>query len=169
MMAMVVGVMLVPPLANQCLSYEPRQSSEAVQSDWWNSSFEYRRQLHFDAPEPEGFVHIDVQGLGPHLSSIRIVENDAVLPYYIQSDVPIVGVTRVWFQPSDLEIFLYYGNDSVDYDAALLDEYPVDIVSWYSFEEIHEGTIRDLGRNSNHGNIEGNVSLVEGKWGSGLT
>jgi hypothetical protein len=86
------------------------------------------------------------------LKDVRIVENGIVRDYYIEIDFPNKDYATVWFETnitaingaSEQDTYMYFGNNSVNYDGTHLMSNNPDGLIWYKFEEIIDEGARDV-------------------------
>ncbi|MHA1720993.1 MAG: hypothetical protein ACTSWX_09475, partial [Promethearchaeota archaeon] len=159
----------------------PRNLEEGVY-EWWNASFAYRMQINVTNPGATDFVDtyasvsfnysalVEENKMNSSMKDVRIVENDILRPYYIQKDYPVVDMARIWFKTncsagtSEFDTFMYYGNDTLDFDNLYLLSYNPMGVMWQTFDTIYtnpstgDKTIKDSSQ-SNDGDIEYSPSL----------
>ena len=132
----------------------PLTSAGEGLDDWWNSDFQYRRCINLTNPYDENltnwrtYIEIDwvSDKMQPDLGDIRIVENGVQREYYCTKDGTTV---RIWFktnisaQTSDFDTYLYYGNQTCDFDATYYKEFDFGM-GWYSFDnDLVAGTVED--------------------------
>ncbi len=154
---------------------EPR-NLEVGQEEWWNASYAYRMQINVTNPGATDFVdtyasvsfnytfYVDEGNMNENMKDVRIVENDILRPYYIQKDFPSADLARVWFRTncsadtSEFDTFMYYGNDTLEFDNTYRLSYNPMGVMWQTFDEIYTHpvtfaqTIQDSSQ-SNDGDI----------------
>jgi hypothetical protein len=95
-------------------------STVSANSDWWNSSWSYRRQITVSPLNPENFqIRVDIPSAiaKSDYPSIRFLENDGSgvpLPYWIERNegnyLSVAWVRRL--ENADSTIYMYYGNGS---------------------------------------------------------
>ncbi len=132
----------------------PKLSDISVVS-WWNNSFFHRRVInitnHYDYALVDYIVSLEFDysqmvtdgKLNSSLKDIRIVENGIQRNYYVKQDHPSSGKATVWFEtnvsagPNTLEqdVFMYYGNNSVEHDLNYYLDNSPDGVAWWNFED----------------------------------
>jgi hypothetical protein len=162
-------------------SWEPPtqpRTLEVGQEEWWNASYAYRMQINVTNPGATDFVDTyasisfnytffveqEPSKMNGSMKDIRIVENDILRPYYIQKDFPAADMARVWFRTncsadtSEFDTFMYYGNDTLEFDNTYRLSYNPMGVMWQTFDEIYTHpvtfaeTIQDSSQ-SNDGDI----------------
>jgi len=132
---------------------EPTTSATG-EADWWDEDFFYRRKIQINnvgtddfVDSPFGYIvfnYSEIVALGhmnASLKDVRIVENGVLRDYFIKKDYPANGNVTIWFKMNstagqmDEDVYLYYGNDTVEQDPThLMANSPVGI-SWWDNEE----------------------------------
>ncbi len=140
------------------------ESSTIKFDPWWNKLFAYRRLINVTNPYDVNltdtwtsieFNYADLVNAGKmnnSLKDMRIVESGTEREYYFEKDNPSNNLATVWFRTdcnngtTELDTYLYYGNNSVEYGSTLVDYNPIG-VNWYQFEEGTGNTAsNELGR-----------------------
>ena len=159
--------------------------------EWWNSSFKYRLLINITNPYNIDFTDYPVSiefnytnivnegKMNSSLKDLRIVEydNDGIgylREYYFQTNYSQKDFVSVWFKtnisagPNNLEqdVYLYYGNNSVNYDENYYKSEISSCVSWWGFEEGSGDNAEDL-MELNNGTLHymDNSNWVSGKFG----
>jgi len=137
-------------------------TSDIGDDEWWNTDFEYRTVLNITNPGLDDFVDnigvsinfnyskLVAEGkMNSSLKDLRIVENGQLRKYYIQKDIPDVGNATVWIEcnvsagASDYDTYMYYGNNSLDYDDDYLMDYNPMGVAWFRFDKGSGNSVKD--------------------------
>ncbi len=120
---------------------------------WWNTNFEYRSLINITNPYNEAFddfvtkisfnytTYVTMGKMNDSLKDVRIVQNGIVKEYYIQKDFPNEDIATVWFKVNvsagpivQQDTYMYYGNNSIGFDAKLMAKNPDGLI-WYNCEE----------------------------------
>ena len=129
-------------------------TSASGEADWWNEDFYYRSKIVINNNGADDFVdspfayivfnysELVVLGhMNASLKDVRIVENGVLREYFIKKDYPANGNVTIWFKinstagETDEDVYMYYGNNSVEQDPThLMANSPVGI-SWWDNEE----------------------------------
>jgi hypothetical protein len=104
---------------------------------WWDKSFHSRQVINITNPYSVGIENfgvsisfnysalVDSENMNSSLKDIRIIEYDSEgIPfqrkYYFEKDYPVIDNVTVWFNTnisagaSELDTYLYYGNDNIE-------------------------------------------------------
>ncbi|MHA1454040.1 MAG: LamG-like jellyroll fold domain-containing protein, partial [Promethearchaeota archaeon] len=173
------------------LSTQPRDL-EVGQEEWWNASYAYRMQINVTNPGATDFsdtyasvsfnytFFVEKSNMNESMKDIRIVENDILRPFYIQKDFPSVDLARIWFRTncsadtSEFDTFVYYGNDTLEFDNVYLLPYNPMGVMWQTFDEIYTHpvtfaeSIRDSSQSNDGDIVQNPVLSADAKAGNSM-
>ncbi len=121
---------------------------------WWNVSYSHRRLINItnnndadleDYTVSVKFNHTELMndvpnGMQADLGDLRIVENEIIRNYYVQTDYPNGDMATVWFETNisanseEYDTYLYYGTETTEVPES---HYKGDRApqNWWRFEE----------------------------------
>ena len=121
--------------------------------EWWNATFFYRRLINITNPKSKDLIDfivsvefnctelINENKMNSSLKDVRIVENGVLREYFVQIDYPSVDLATIWFETncssgsSELDTYIYYGNNEVEHDPNYYNKDNRFGLAWYRFDE----------------------------------
>ncbi|TES95050.1 MAG: hypothetical protein E3J90_10430 [Promethearchaeota archaeon] len=155
--------------------------SDIGYDEWWNSSFLYRRLINITnvkVADLEDYIvwiefnyteMLNDNKINSSLKDLRIVEKGILREYFVQKDYPQQDFATVWFltnctaSSSELDTYLYYGNNNVEHDTNYYNKDNRFGLAWYTFDE-GSGNPKDSTENYVDGTL---INMEAGDWVDG--